>query len=165
MKKIIIIILIVIILILLIGFLILKSFKVFDKFGMVNKIEHGKYLKITYSASGNSNGNVDYIELDLVKKELHTSYKEYHNEKLQENTYKVSDKDIEEIIKNLDDNNVIGLSTYENEEGFYPLDGPSNTLSIICSDKTYSIDGYIDFPGNGNQIYGNLTEKLYTLKK
>ena len=32
----------VIILVLLVGFLILKNFKVFDKTGMINKIEHGK---------------------------------------------------------------------------------------------------------------------------
>ena len=155
----------VIILVLLVGFLILKNFKVFDKTGMINKIEHGKYLSISYSRSGNSNGNIDSIELDFEKKKLVTNYREYHHQKTIEKSYKVSDEDIEDIINYLEENNVLLLSTYENKEGMYPLDGPSNSMSIRCSDKTYSIDGYVDFPGKGNEIYVNLTKKLYSLKK
>ena len=159
--------LIVVIIVVVLGsFFIIKNFNVLDKTGMINKkIDHGNYLSISYSRSGNSNGNIDYISLDFEKKQLLTRYREYHNQEIEEKTYKVSDEDLVDIIKYLDDNNVLLLSTYENTDGLYPLDGPSSNLSIRCSDKTYNIDGYIDFPGKGNEVFLNLTKKMYSLKK
>ncbi len=161
MKKIIIFIIIIIVLILLVGYFIIRRINVLDKTGMVNR----EYLKVIYSASGDSNGNVDYIELDFKDKKLRTRYAENHMVDIEEKEFNVTDDDIDEIISYLNSNNIIKLSECKNEEGLFPLDGPMISLSIICSDKTYNIDWYCDFSKKERDNLRNLTKKMYNLQK
>ena len=133
----------------------------FYHFRVVKKRE---YIKVKYSSSGNSLGNVDITEIYLDKKLVVSRYTPVHNEKVTVKEYKVSDKDIEEFRNILSSYNYYGLRL-RRDSGLQILDGPSTYVEFTLSnDEDAKIYYTLRLTKKDREALKKVTDKLFSLK-
>ncbi len=135
------------------------------------KIEHNEYFEVYYSSSGNSNGNLDTMTLDIRKKTLECRYADYHYEPIKQTIYSVSDEDIEDIINHIDTYNLVSYSELPMSE-FFPLDAATTyiTISSVPVEKNKVRDNFkiyylMEFPKGAFEHVKELENKLEALRK
>ena len=69
-----------------------------------DKKDFGKLVEITYTNSGDVNGNTDFISLDVNKMKVTVEYRSNYSEPLKVKEYKVSN--IDKILKMIDEYNL-----------------------------------------------------------
>lgn len=137
---------------------------------IAKEVKHGEYIKIRYSSSGDMNGNLDTIELDVKNGVLTTQYAAMHSDPIEVNEYKIKQEDIDRIISLVERYNLVAWSTLEEDETMFALDGPTRMLEIDCtslkgsivSDR-YNIYSHAKFPKGGWEIYSDFIKELADL--
>ena len=62
-----------------------------------DKKDLGELLEITYSNSGDSNGNTDFVSLDIKNMKMTTEYRNIHSDPLKVKEYKIESIDKQSI--------------------------------------------------------------------
>ena len=128
------------------------------------KVKEREYIKVKYSSSGNSLGNVDIVEIDLVEKKVISRYTPVHNEKVTVKEYRVSDKDINEFKEILASYNYYGLRLRK-DSGLQVLDGPSTYVEFTLSnDKDAKIYYTLMLTKKDRAALKKVTDKLFSLQ-
>ena len=135
------------------------------------KIDNRECFEVYYSSSGDSNGNLDTMNLDIRKKILTCRFARYHYEPIQETVFSVSDEDIEDILDHIEKYNLLSYSELPMSE-FLPMDAATTSISISCTpleknrvrDK-FTIYYLMEFPEGAFEHVKELTNKLNGLKK
>ena len=105
-----------------------ELYKLMDK-----EVKHGEYLKIKYSSSGDMNGNLDTIELDVKTGVLTTQYAAMHSDPIEVNEYKIKQEDIDRIIAIIEEYNLVAWSELPQDDTMFALDGPTRMIEIDCA--------------------------------
>ena len=134
---------------------------------------YGELLKVRYSNNGNSNGNIDEIEIDIKNKTLKTSYKEYHSDPLEEKTYKITDKDIEKIQEYINEYNLPMWKDLPEDTDLIALDASVSNLTFIYDNSklggnkyaTYTIGDTTILNNEDAKVYREFYDYLFSLKK
>lgn len=142
-----------------------ELYKLMDK-----EVKHGEYLKIKYSSSGDMNGNLDTIELDVKTGVLTTQYAAMHSDPIEVNEYKIKQEDIDRIIAIIEEYNLVAWSELPQDDTMFALDGPTRMLEIECASLKgsrvpdyYNIYSHTKFPEGGWDIYSNVIKELSNL--
>ena len=123
------------------------------------KKDYDELLSITYSNSGNMNGNVDKVELIVKEKIIKVERKEYHSDPLQVVEYSVSEKDINELIDQIKEYNFPMWKDLPEDSEMFALDAPvRNMIFTYNNDKIgghqtewYTIDYDSKIPQDGRE--------------
>lgn len=128
------------------------------------KIKHGKYTQVYYSSSGDMNGNVDIMTLDLNNKVLKTEYSPSNGAPIETNEYRIQQEDIDELIKLLDKYNFVAWSKLPKVDSEVALDAPTTSMTITCDENEwYTIDYNSKFPEGGWEIFSNFSRSFFDL--
>ncbi len=135
------------------------------------KIDHKECFEISYSSSGDSNGNLDTMDLDLRKKTLECRFANYHYEPIKQTIFSVSDEDIDDIINHIEKYNLLSYSELPMSD-LMPMDAATTSISISCVPKEknkvrdkYTIYYLMEFPDGAFEHVKELEKKLDSLKK
>lgn len=101
---------------------------------------YDKLLKITYSCSGNSNGNIYRVILDVDNKKVIKEEKEWVSDPLKVVEYSLSDEDLNDIIKDIDEYNFPEWKDEKKDMDMIALDAASSHLSFEYDNS--SINGH-----------------------
>lgn len=131
------------------------------------KIEHGEYEKISYSSSGDMNGNVDEMTLDIANRKLITRYAAIHSDPIEVVEYEIPQEEIDKIIAKIDEYNFVAWSTLEKNEELIALDAATTYMTITCNNKSgkewYQIYYDSKFPDDGWSIFSNFSRDFFDL--
>ena len=111
------------------------------------------------------------MTLNIKKKTLECRFANYHYEPIKETIYSVSDEDIEDIVKHIDNYNLVSYSKLPMSE-FFPMDAATTYISIYSvpveknrvTDK-FTIYYLMEFPDGTFLHVKELENKLDALKK
>lgn len=142
-----------------------ELYKLMDK-----EVKHGEYLKIKYSSSGDMNGNLDTIELDVKTGVLTTQYAAMHSDPIEVNEYKIKQEDIDRIIAIIEEYNLVAWSELPQDDTMFALDGPTRMIEIDCASLSgsrvpdfYTIYSHTKFPEGGWEIYSDFVKEIADL--
>ena len=142
-----------------------ELYKLMDK-----EVKHGEYLKIKYSSSGDMNGNLDTIELDVKTGVLTTQYAAMHSDSIEVNEYKIKQEDIDRIIAIIEEYNLVAWSELPQDDTMFALDGPTRMIEIDCASLSgsrvpdfYTIYSHTKFPEGGWEIYSDFVKEIADL--
>ena len=142
-----------------------ELYKLMDK-----EVKHGEYLKIKYSSSGDMNGNLDTIELDVKTGVLTTQYAAMHSDPIEVNEYKIKQEDIDRIIAIIEEYNLVAWSELPQDDTMFALDGPTRMIEIDCASLSgsrvpdfYTIYSHTKFPEGGWEIYSDIIKEIADL--
>lgn len=132
---------------------------------------YDKLIKVIYSNSGDMNGNVDRITLDIKNKLLIHEYKSIHSNPLEKEEYKVSENNVLDIEKYIEKYNFPMWKDLERREEF-ALDAPTTGMLFVFDNRKinnnsyeeYYIDYEYQIPQDGREALYQLEEKLRSLK-
>lgn len=132
-----------------------------------DKTDLGELIEITYSNSGDSNGNTDFVSLDIKKKTMTTEYRTMHSEPLKVKVYKVDN--IDKIIEYINKYNIPGWNKLPIDPDIIVLDAPIKSI-IFSYQKDGKINYYnIDFnmmiEPFGRDILNEFVKEFLLLKK
>ena len=133
--------------------------------------DYDKLIKVIYSNSGDMNGNIDRITLDIKNNLLIHEYKSIHSNPLKKEEYKVSENNILDIEKYIEKYNFPMWKDLERREEF-ALDAPTTGMLFIFDNRKisnnpyeeYYIDYEYQIPQDGREALYQLEEKLKSLK-
>ena len=133
---------------------------------------YDKLLEISYSCSGDMNGNVDKITLDVDNKTITHEYKAIHSDPLKVRKNKVSEKNIKQLKKQIYKYNFPLWKDLEDSE-FVALDAPSCTLTFTYDNSSlggpktewYSVDLDKEIPKDGRGAINHFIDSLLKLSK
>ena len=136
------------------------------------KIKHDKLLSITYSNSGDMNGNVDSTTLDTEKMIITTKYATMHSDPIEITEYSISKENIEELNNIIKKNHILELSKLPMGD-IFAYDAPTKTLNITCDNSqiggssydTYSINYYMKLSKKNYEQLKEVTDYLFSLLK
>ena len=141
---------------------------------LINKDrDYDKLLEISFSKSGNMEGNVDESTLYIEKEILIHKEKAVHSDPLQVTEYKVNKKDILKLLKQIDEYNFPAWKDLEEYNEITAIDAPSKKM-IFTYDNSKNggpeLDWYvIDFdkkmPDDGYIALKNFKDDLLKLIK
>lgn len=172
MKKILIIIILIIIILILLIFLNRKKDTSINKL-LNKKVEYDKLLKIEYSNSGNSNGNIDSISIDIDKLILTKRYREEIGIPIEATEYKITKENIEYLKNYIEKYNLVAWSFLEIDDDNIILDGSVVNICFIYDNskingekyKTYSISYANKIPKDGYKILNEFNNYIFSLEK
>ena len=132
---------------------------------------YDKLIKVIYSSSGDMNGNIDRITLDIKNNLLIYEYKSIHSNPLKKEEYKVSENNVLDIEKYIEKYNFPMWKDLERREEF-ALDAPTTGILFIFDNRKindnpyeeYYIDYEYQIPQDGREALYQLEEKLKSLK-
>jgi len=132
---------------------------------------YDKLIKVIYSSSGDMNGNIDRITLDIKNNLLIHEYKSIHSNPLKKEEYKVSENNVLDIEKYIEKYNFPMWKDLERREEF-ALDAPTTGILFIFDNRKindnpyeeYYIDYEYQIPQDGREALYQLEEKLKSLK-
>ena len=131
------------------------------------KMEHGEYITISYSSSGDMNGNIDEMILDIANRKLVTRYAAIHSDPIEVNEYHIPQEEIDKIIAIIDEYNFVAWSTLERDEEMVALDAATTYMTIICNNETgkewYQIYYDSKFPDGGWSIFSGFSRDFFDL--
>ena len=130
------------------------------------KKDLGELIEITYSNSGDSNGNTDFVSLDLDKMKMITEYRSMHAEPLKVKEYKV--ENINKVLEYIDKYNIPCWNTLPINMNNIALDAPIKTVTFSYKkdDKVdyYNIDFNMDIESFGRDILNEFVKEFLLLK-
>ena len=134
---------------------------------MKDKKDLGKLIEITYSNSGDSNGNTDFVSLDIKKMKIVTEYRTTHSDPLKVKEYKVNN--IDKILDYINKYNIPCWNSLPIDTNHLVLDAAIKTVvfSYKKDDKIdyYNIDFNMDIESFGREILNDFVKEFLLLKK
>lgn len=132
-----------------------------------NKKDLGELLEITYSNSGDSNGNTDFVSLDIKKKKMITEYRCIHSDPLIVKEYKVNNYDV--ILDYINKYNIPAWNTLPIDPNHIALDAPIKTITFSYQNNNkveyYNIDFNMMIEPLGRNILNDFVKEFLLLKK
>ena len=132
-----------------------------------DKKDLGELLEITYSNSGDSNGNTDFISLDVKKKIMTTEYRNIHSDPLKVKEYKI--ESIDKLLEYIDKYNIPAWRVLPIDTSIIVLDAPIKSIifSYKKDDKIeyYNIDFNMMIEPFGRDILNDFVKEFFLLKK
>ena len=133
---------------------------------------YDKLIDITYSSSGDMNGNTDSLSLDIESKILRQEFRKEHSDPLQITEYSVSTQEIEDIISYIEKYNFPEWQSLKTSSEI-ALDAPTTGISFTydnskksgSSRELYYVDYNMLMPEDGKQALYDLADSLQNLKK
>jgi len=159
-----------------ISFLIYHYFKHNQKYlskKLLNKkINYDRLIEITYSNSGDSNGNIDFLIIDLLRKSLKTEYKIYHSDPLLIREYEYP-KDINNIVDKIKEYNLFAYRDLSINPNNIALDRAIKSLTFVCDNSKingkdkeyYTIDFNMDIPKEARNRLNEVLNSILSYKK
>lgn len=134
---------------------------------MKDKKDLGKLIEITYSNSGDSNGNTDFVSLDIKKMKIVTEYRTTHLDPLKVKEYKI--ENIDKILDYIDKYNIPAWNILPIDPDIIIFDAPIKSI-IFSYEKDNKINYYtIDFnmmiEPFGREILNDFVKEFLLLKK
>lgn len=137
------------------------------------KIKYDKLLTVRYSDSGDMNGNVYEIELDIENKKLIKSESEGYPVDITVKEYKVSDKDIDSIAKLIRKYNLPAWTNLPFDYDNIVLDAAVENLYMAYDNRevggsfydSYSISYNTKIPTDGFACLAEVREMLKSFEK
>ena len=159
-----------IILIIVIVFVIINYLKHNDNY-LAKKLlkRNSKYhnlVEITYSNSGNSNGNTNFLTIDLINNTMRTEYADYHNEPLSICEYKL-DKNIHNIVDKIKEYNLQSYRNLPIDTNNIILDAPIKTLILVYKEEQIeyiTIDFNMVMPTKSRERLNEVLKDIINLK-
>jgi len=132
-----------------------------------NKKDLGELLEITYSNSGDSNGNTDFVSLDIKRMTVTTEYRTAYSDPLKVKEYRVDN--IDKILEYINNYNIPSWSILPINTDIIALDAPIKSI-IFCYKKDEKIEYYnIDFnmaiEPFGRDVLNDFVKEFLLLKK
>lgn len=129
--------------------------------------------EINYSSSGNSNGNVYEVTLDIDKEILKVEEKAIHSDPLQVKEYKVTEKEIKKLLEPIEEFNLPEWRNLEYDYSIVALDGPGHAISFTYDNSAtggskmdfYRINFETKIPEDGRKILYDYRDSLLNLIK
>lgn len=142
------------------------------KIDMLLKRKYGHLLTVTYSNSGDMNGNIDSITLDTNKKTIIKRYAVMHSDPIETKEYKITDEDIENVNEIIEKYKLQNLSKLPMGD-LFAYDAPTKTLTFIydnskiggSSYESYNINYYMKLSKKDINHLNELTNYLSKLLK
>ena len=132
-----------------------------------DKKDLGKLVEITYSNSGDSNGNTDFVCLDIDKMIMTTEYRSNYSDSLKIKKYRVDS--IDKILEYIDKYNIPSWNKLPMNTDIIVLDAPikSITFSYQKDNKIdyYNIDFNMMIEPFGRDILNDFVKEFLLLKK
>lgn len=139
------------------------------------KIEktYDKLLEVGYNESGNSLGNVYRVTINVDNKILKLEEKEEHSLPLSIKEYKVSDKDLNILLKDIDKYNLPEWKCLEYDTELIELDGPSRSIFFVYDNSKinyhgkewYTVKLNSKVSDKGHEVLYNFRKKIIELIK
>ena len=137
-----------------------------------NKVKTGTLKTIRYTRSGNFNGNIYVLEVDVENKTIRHEQKEYTSEPLVVKKYKIDDKDMDYILDNIKKYNYPGWKDLPMSD-LVVFDAAIRDYTFIYdnssvggnSSESYVIDFSREIPEDGASILIDFSDYLETLLK
>ncbi len=131
-----------------------------------DKKDLGKLIEITYSNSGDVNGNTDFISLDLRKNKMTVEYRSTYSEPLKVKEYSVSN--IDKILKMIDEYNLPAWKVLPINPSNIVFDAAIKTI-IFSYEKDnkieyYNIDFNMEIEQFGRDILNDFLKEFFLLK-
>ena len=131
-----------------------------------DKKDFGKLVEITYTNSGDVNGNTDFISLDVNKMKVTVEYRSNYSEPLKVKEYKVSN--IDKILKIIDEYNLPAWKVLPINPSNIILDAAIKTI-IFSYEKDnkieyYNIDFNMEIEQFGKDILNEFLKEFFLLK-
>ena len=132
-----------------------------------DKKDLGNLIEITYSNSGDSNGNTDFVSLDIKKMKIVTEYRTTHSDPLKVKEYKVNN--IDKILDYINKYNIPAWNVLPIDTDIIVYDAPIKSI-IFSYEKDNKINYYtIDFnmmiEPFGRDILNDFVKEFLLLKK
>lgn len=134
---------------------------------------YDKLLKITYSCSGNSNGNIYRVILDVENKKITEEEKEMVSDPLKVTEYSVTDEEINYILKDIDEYNFPEWKNEERDLDMIALDAAEPHLSFEYDNSEinghkrefYGVEFNLKLAKDCNDALDNFAYKIQNLVK
>lgn len=135
-----------------------------------NKVFHGEITNVRYSKSGDMNGNIDSIDIDLKRKILTKEYSIGIGEENTITTYKITNEDVTNIINIIEKYNFIGWKDLPFNEDEVVLDASVTSLYFVTTDEnnkylSNSINYDTKIPKDGYPLLKEYTDYIFSLLK
>lgn len=125
-------------------------------------IKYGKLLSVSYSSSGDMNGNTDITRLDVEKLLVITEYAAWHYEPLEIKEYRITQENVDTLSSMIKEENILKLSKLPMGD-LFAYDAPTTTLSFSYDNSGMGGSSYDNYSIN---YYMKLSNTDYTkLKK
>ena len=131
--------------------------------------DYGELVEITYSDSGDMNGNIDAVTIDVKESIMKKEYSPGIDQKIEVTTYNVSRDEVEELIDMINENDLPSLDGLPLDEEMMPLDASTPILTFEYDTKSgkkewYSINFYTKIPKNKMEVLNKITTKIHELE-
>lgn len=144
---------------------IIVSLGLFVRSGMdmvFNKsVKYGKLLSVSYSNSGDMNGNTNIIRLDVEKLLVITQYAVWHHDPLEVKEYSITQNDVDILSSMIKEENILKLSKLPMGD-LFAYDAPTTTLTFVYDNSNVGGSSYDNYSIN---YYMKLSNKDYTKLK
>jgi len=145
-----------------------------DLLRLINeKKTYDKLLEITYSCSGNSNGNIYRITLDIVNNKVIKEEKEYYSDPLKITEYSILEEDIKMIEKEIEEYNFPEWKDEQRDFEMIALDAATAHLTFQYDNSNigghqkefYGIDFDLKLAKDCNEVLNDFAVKIQNLVK
>ena len=152
--------------------IIIALIKILSKRPKLKKIikekkELGKLVEITYSNSGDVNGNTDFVSLDIVNMKMITEYRSSYSNPLKVKEYKVDN--VDKLLDTIDKYNIPCWNKLPIDTSNIMLDAPIKTLTFSYEKNNiieyYNIDFNMMIEPFGRDILNDFVKEFLLLKK
>ena len=134
---------------------------------------YDKLKEITYSCSGNSNGNVYRITINIEDKKIIEEKKEWHSDPLNVKEYSLRDKEINDLLKDIDEYNFPEWKNEQKDYDMIALDAATPHLSFRYDNSKigghenefYGVDFDLKLAEDCNKALDNFASKIINLTK
>lgn len=138
---------------------------------LINKqVPHDKLIRITYSNSGDSLGNVDVIELDITNLVIRTKYTDSISNPVTIKEYSITEDNIKDIEEYVNKYNLIAWAGLPIDTDLIALDAPEKSIKLTYDNRSinneieyYTISYNSKIPREGYPILNDLIIKLSAL--
>ena len=124
-------------------------------------------MEITYSNSGDVNGNTDFVSLDVKKMKVTTEYRTNHADSLKVKEYNVTS--INKILEYIDKYNLPAWRVLPINTEMINMDNPIKTIIFSYKknnkEEYYNIDFNMDIEPFGRDILNDFVKEFLLLKK
>ena len=135
------------------------------------KINYDKLIEISYSNSGNMNGNIDYLVIDLVKKTFKTEYKVYHSDPLLIKEYEFP-KDIDNLVNKIKEYNLPAYKDLRINTNLIAMDASIKTITLVYDNSNingkkndyYTIDFNMNIPSDARMRLNEIVDTILSYK-
>lgn len=132
---------------------------------------YDKLVELGYNSSGNMRGNFYEARIDVEKKILTLKEKNEYYQPLNVKEYSLSDKDIKDLLNDIDKYNLPEWKCLEYDLDNVELDGPSRSIFFVYDNSKiskhrkdwYTIDLNSKVSDKGHEVLRNFRDKIINL--